>query len=261
VKSRPVFIGIVAGLIAVALLMLYLRRVEQEASGGRKVQILVALETIPRGKPITEAMLGTRDLPIAYVDDRVVRVTEKEKIVGLKATSTIPIQQSLVWNDVMAAKDDQRALSALVQPGNRATPIRVQITDVLTLVHPGDFIDILCVCGDARESTVLLQRVLVLATGTDTSSAVNGREGGSQRATVLTISASLQESQLLAVAMEKGKLSAIVRNPNDQRITEAPADISPAALTDASRRLAIQSPRRRATTPTGPTELKEERRR
>lgn len=259
-KSRPVFIGIVAGLVAVALLLLYLRRVEQEASGGHKVQVLVANETIPRGKPITEAMLGTRDLPVAYVDDRVVRVTEKDKILGLRATTAIPIQQSLVWNDVIAVKDDQRALSALVQPGNRATPIRVQITDVLTLVHPGDFIDVLCVCGEAREATVLLQRVLVLATGTDTSSGTSGERAVSQRATVLTVSASLQESQLLAVAMEKGKLSAIVRNPNDQRITEAPADISPAALTDASRRAAIQSPRRK-TTATGPIELKEERRR
>jgi pilus assembly protein CpaB len=256
VKARPVFIGIVAGLIAVALLLLYLHRVEQEASGGRKVQVLVALETIPRGKPITDAMLGTRDLPLAYVDDRVLRVTDKDKVIGLRATSAIPIQQSLVWNDVIAGKDDQRALSALVQPGNRATPIRVQISDVLTLVHPGDFIDILCVCGEAKESTVLLQRVLVLATGTETSFA-SGKEGV-QHATVLTVSASLQESQLLAVAMERGKLNAIVRNPNDQRITEAPADVSPAALTDASRRQAIQSPRRK--TPTGPTELKESRR-
>ena len=257
-KARPVFIGIVAGLVAVALLLVYLRRVEQAASGGRRVQVLVALEVIPRGTPITEAMLGTRDLPVAYVDDRVVRSSEKEKLLGLRATSTIPIQQNLVWNDVMAVKDDQRALSALVQPGNRATPIRVQITDVLTLVHPGDFIDILCVCGDAREATVLLQRVLVLATGMETSSVTHGINGkeSNQRATVLTVSASLQESQLLAVAMEKGKLNAIVRNPSDQRITEAPADVTAAALTDASRRLAIQSPRRK-TTPTGPIELKE----
>ena len=257
-KARAVFIGIVAGLVAVALLLLYLRRVEQEASGGRKVQVLVATEIIPRGKPITEAMLGTRDLPVAYVDERVLRASDKEKILGLKATSTIPIQQSLVWNDVMAVKDDQRALSALVQPGNRATPIRVQISDVLSLVHPGDFIDILCVCGEAKDSTVLLQRVLVLATGMDTSSGATGKEAAS-RATVLTVSASLQESQLLAVAMEKGKLNAIVRNPNDQRITEAPADVSPAALTDASRRAAIQSPRRK-NNPTGPIELKEARR-
>lgn len=257
-KARPVFIGLVAGLVAVALLVLYLRRVEQEASGGRKVQVLVATAIIPRGTPITEAMLGARDLPAAYVDERVLRASDKDKILGLKATSTIPNQQSLVWNDVMAVKDDQRALSALVQPGNRATPIRVQITDVLSLVHPGDFIDILCVCGESKDSTVLLQRVLVLATGTDTSGGASGKEAA-QRATVLTVSASLQESQLLAVAMEKGKLNAIVRNPNDQRITEAPADVSPAALTDASRRQAIQSPRRKST-PTGPIELKEVRR-
>ena len=256
-KAKPVFIGLVAGLVAVALLLLYLRRVEQEAAGGRKVQVLVALELIPRGTPITDKMLGARDLPVAYVDDRVVRVTEKEKLIGLRATSTIPIQQSLVWNDVMAVKDDQRALSALVQPGNRATPIRVQITDVLTLVHPGDFIDILCVCGDAKEATVLLQRVLVLATGMETSFAVN--KEGAQRATVLTVSTSLQESQLLSVAMEKGKLNAIVRNPTDQRITEAPADVTAAVLTDASRRQAVQSPRRKSTT-NGPTELKEARR-
>lgn len=253
-KSRPLFLALVTGLLAVGLLVVYLRRVEEEASGGRRVQVIVAMQVIPRGTPITEAMLGTRDLPTAYVDDRVVRAVEKDKLVGLRATSTIPIQQSLVWNDVMAVKDDQRALSALVQPGNRATPIRVQITDVLTLVHPGDFIDILCVCGEARESTVLLQRVLVLATGMETTSGGKDNPG---RATVLTVSASLQESQLLSVAMEKGKLSAIVRNPNDQRITEAPTDVTAAALTDATRRQALQSPRRKSNSPAGPTELRD----
>lgn len=256
-KARPLLLGIVAGLLAVGMLLLYLRRVEQEASGGRKVQVLVANQEIPRGKIIDDGMLGTRDIPAAYVDERVLRATDKEKIVGLKATSAIPIQQNLVWNDVMAVKDDRRALSTLVQPGNRATPIRVQITDVLSLVHPGDFIDILCVCGEAKESTVLLQRVLVLATGTETSGASTAKEA-TQRATVLTVSASLQESQLLAVAMEKGKLSAIVRNPADQRITESPADISVSTLSDSARRQAIQTPRRK--TQSGPIELKEVRR-
>lgn len=256
-KARPVFLGIASGVLAVALLLLYLHRVEQEAAGGRKVPVLIALAVIPRGQAITESMLGARDLPMAYVDERVLRAADKDKILGLKATNTIPIQQSIVWNDVMAVKDDQRPLSALVQPGNRATPIRVQITDVLSLIHAGDFIDILCVCGEAKDSSVLLQRILVLATGMDTTGAAAGKDAA-QRATVLTVSASLQESQLLAVAMEKGKLNAIVRNPGDQRITEAPVDVSAAALTDASRRQAIQSPRRKVSS--GPTELKEVRR-
>ena len=256
-KARPVFIGIVLGLVGVVLVLLYMRRVETQASGGRKIQVLVALESIPRGKVITDSMLGTRDIPVAYLDDRVIRAADKEKILNLRATTTIPVQQSLAWTDVMAVKDEQRALSQLVQPGNRAMPIKVQIADALTLVHPGDFADIVCVCGDSRDATVLLQRVLVLATGTETSFA-DAKEAQSLRATVLTVSVSLQESQLLAVAMEKGKLSVIVRNPNDQRIAEAPADVSPSALTDASRRQALQGPRRRATT-SGPVELKEVR--
>ena len=254
-KIRPLFVGLVIGLVGVALLLLYLRRVEAEASGGRKVQVLVALESIPRGKPITESMLGTKDIPIAYVDDRVIRAVDKDKILNLRATSVVPVQQSLAWTDVMAAKDDQRALSALVQPGNRATPIKVQISDALTLVHPGDFVDIVCVCGEAKDATVLLQRVLVLATGTDTALASDAKEAAARRVTVLTVSASLQESQLLAVAMEKGKLTAVVRNPSDQRIAESPADVSPQALTDASRRQALQGQRRQA--PSGPTALKE----
>ena len=75
-KVRPLFVGLVTGLLGVALLLLYLRRIEIEASGGRKVQILVALETIPRGKAISETMLGTRVIPIAYLDDRVVRLKD-----------------------------------------------------------------------------------------------------------------------------------------------------------------------------------------
>lgn len=255
-KLRPLFVGLVVGLVGVALLILYLRRVETEATGGRKVQILVALESIPRGKPITEGMLGTRDVPIAYLDDRVIRAADKDKIVNLRATTTVPVQQSLAWTDVMAAKDDQRALSALVQPGNRATPIKVQISDVLTLVNPGDFVDIVCVCGESKDATVLLQRVLVLATGTETAAPSESKEAAMRRVTVLTVSASLQESQLLAVAMEKGKLTVIVRNPADQRVVESPADVSPQALTDASRRRTVESPRRRTTT-TGPTKLEE----
>lgn len=254
-KRKPLFVGLVIGLVGAIVLILYLRRLEVEASGGRKVQVLVALETIPRGKPITDSMLGTRDIPSAYLDDRLIRASDKDKILTLKATTTIPVQQGIAWTDVMAQKDDQRALSTLVQPGNRATTIRVQITDTLALVRPGDFVDILCVCGPSKDATVLLQRVIVLAAGTETQLPSDSKEPSSRRVTVLTVSTTLQESQLLAVAMEKGKLSAIVRNPSDQRVAESPSDVSASALTDTGRRQNIQNPSRKTTT--GPTELKE----
>lgn len=252
-KARAAFIGLISAILGVGLVLLYLRRVEDDSSGGRKVQVLVALETIQRGKPITEASLGTRDIPLAYLDDRTIRAVDKDKIVNLPATNTISVQQTLAWADVTAPKDDQRALSTLVQPGNRAAPLRVRMTDTLPLVHPGDFVDIVCVCGETKESTVLLQRVLVLAAGTSTSFSSDSKEAN--RVTTITVSVSLQESQLLALAMEKGSLTVVVRNAQDQHITESPTDVTVAALGDATRRSTIQSSRRR--NPTPPTPLKE----
>lgn len=250
---RPAFAGILSGVLGLALLLVYLRRVEREATGGRKVQVLTAVSTIARGKPITEAMLGTRDVPMAYVDARVIRAADKDKIVNLRAAHNVPVQESLVWTDVVLPSDDDRALGDLVQPGNRAMPIRVHIHDVLPLIRPGDFVDVLCVCGEAKEASVLLQRVLVLATGT-VLSLEPGRKESDLRTTVLTVSVSLQESQLLAIAMEKGTLAVIVRNPNDARVAEAPADVGATALGDSTRRQLLQSPRRRSQSP---AELKE----
>lgn len=253
-NARAGLIGFITALIGVALILLYVRRVEQEASGGRKVQILVAVETIPRGELISENKLGTKDVPVAYVDDRVIRVSDKDKILNLRATSAVPVQQSLSWSDVVAANDDQRALSSLVQPGDRAVPLRAQITDSLPLVRPGDFVDILCVCGASKEATVLLQRVLVLAAGMNTSFASSAKDDFFNRVSIITVSVSLPDSQLLALAMEKGALTVAVRNAQDQRVFDSPAAVTMSALSDASQRPSTPNSRRR---PSAPTQLKE----
>jgi pilus assembly protein CpaB len=133
-------------------------------------------------------------------------------------------------------------------------PIRVVFDDVLPLIHPGDFVDVICVYGDTKETSVLLQRVLVLAAGTETGTD-RSPDKRMQRATILTLSVSLQEGQLLALAMEKGKLTVVVRNPDDQKIAETPPDLTPATLSDTQKRQAVQSVRRRGN---GPVKLEVE---
>jgi pilus assembly protein CpaB len=167
-KTRPVLIGIVFALVGVGLLILYLRRYEQEVSGGRKIELLVAVAPIERGTAVTDQMLGTRQVPQAYVDDRAIRASDRGKVLNLKAAATVPVLQTLAWSDFIATTDERRDLSALVQPGNRAMPIRVQFDDVLAMIHPGDFVDVIGISGDARESWVLLQRGAGTGDGTDT---------------------------------------------------------------------------------------------
>ncbi len=250
-KGRPIFIGLLAASLGVALLALYMRKFEIDATGGAKVELLVAVSPIVRGKPVTEAMLGTKQVPQAYVDQRAIRASERDRVLNLRPVSNIPVLQTLVWTDFVATSDEQRDLSSLVQPGSRATPIRVELDDVLQLIRPGDFVDIIGVFGDGSASSVLLQRVLVLATGLDTTT--NSTVGQTRtRIEALTVSVSLEESQLLALAQTAGKLSVIVRNPDDQRVAESPPDVSRAALVDASVRQKIPSARR------GPVRLEAE---
>jgi len=253
-KARAIFVGLLVAGLGVALLALYMRKFEIDASGGAKVELLVAVSPIVRGKEVTAAMLGTRQVPQAYVDERSIRASERDKVLNLRSVSNIPVLQTLVWTDFVAATDEQRDLSSLVQPGNRATPIRVQLDEVLQLIRPGDFVDILGVFGDATDATVLLQRVLVLATGLDTTVSTVSAQNH-DRVEALTVSVSLEEAQLLALAQAAGRLSIIVRNPDDQRITASPPDVTRAALQDATVRQSLQSARRR-----GPIKLEAENR-
>jgi pilus assembly protein CpaB len=238
-KIRPVFLGLLAGIAGVVLLVLYMKRFEADASGGRKIELLVAVAPITRAKPITDDMLGTREMPQAYVDDRAVRASDREKIVGLRATQNVPVEQTITWSDVVATTDDQRDLSSLVQPGRRAMPIRVVFEDVLPLIHPGDFVDVIAVYGDLKESSVLLQKVLVLAAGSETGTDRSTADKRMQRATILTVSVSLQQAQLLALAMDKGRLTVVVRNPDDQQTAETPPDMSASMLGDQSKRQGV----------------------
>jgi pilus assembly protein CpaB len=239
-KVRPVFIGLVLAVLGIVLQVLYMRRFEEEASGGPKVELLVAAQPIERGKSITPEMLGVRAVPQAYVDDRAIRAADREKVLNLRAASKVPVLQTLAWTDLIATTDDQRDLSGLVQPGNRAMPIRVQFEEAVQLVRPGDFVDILGVDPDGRKTSVLMQRVLVLAAGLDTTIERSTDKKPTVRAGLLTVSVTLQEAQLLALAQSAGRLTVVVRSVTDPRVMDSPPDITRADLFDANAREAVQ---------------------
>ena len=237
-KLRPAIIGVGLAALGIALQLLYVRRFEEQATGGAKVELLVAVRPIERGQVVSTEMLGVRAVPQAYVDDRAIRGVDREKILNLKTVSKVPVLQTLVWTDFVASTDEQRDLSTLVQPGNRAMSIRVQFEEAIQLVRPGDFVDILSVNPDGRETSVLLQRVSVLAAGLETAvDRANTKKGGAAMG-LLTVSVSLQEAQLLAVAQAAGELTVVVRNVADPRVLESPPNVSRRDLYDTTLRQA-----------------------
>jgi pilus assembly protein CpaB len=259
-NRRALVIALIAALLGATLLLLYLRRFEQEASGGDRIKLLMAIKPIERGTVITNEMLASREVPLAYVEDRAIKASEKAKVVGLRVGNVVQPQQTLMWTDLAIATDERRDLSSLVQPGNRAVAIRAHSDDKsFALLRPGDYVDVIAilptggVASDQRAASVLLQRILVLAVGLETAAEQAGDQKESSRAhkeMLLTLSLNLQEAQYLALAVEKGKLGVALRNPDDQRIVEGIPDMLSTALTDTKTRAEVQSIRK------GPVRLK-----
>ncbi|MDF2697677.1 MAG: Flp pilus assembly protein RcpC/CpaB [Labilithrix sp.] len=251
-NRRALFIAVLVGILGAFLLILYQRRFELEASGGEKVKLLIAVKKIERGKPITDDVIAIREIPLAYVDDRAIRETEKNKILGLKVGNTVKEQQLLLWSD-LTATDERKDLSALVLPGYRAVSIKAARDDTsIALIKPGDYVDVIGVLGansavnEAKNAVVLLQRVLVLATGTDTSpdQAKDTKEANPYASeNLLTLSLTLTEAQVLALAAERGRLAVAVRHPDDQARTSGIVDLNFNQIVDEKERAKIRNVR------------------
>ncbi|HET9953491.1 MAG TPA: Flp pilus assembly protein CpaB [Polyangiaceae bacterium] len=224
-----------------ALLLVYLNRIERETSGGERVRVLALVKSVERGQMITDDMLATRAVPMAYVEDRSVKAPERPKVLGLQAAHALSPQQLLLWTD-LAITTEERELSSLVQPGKRGVTVQAAGANEgpgNALIRPGDYVDVIVTSVDAKDlkdqsASVLLQRVLVLAVGQETgqiagSADLRGRESAIAER-LLTLSLNLSEAQLLALALEKGRLSVAVRNVGDPAIQGDVPDVNATAL-------------------------------
>lgn len=257
-NRRAVFIALVVGILGLFLLLLYQRRFETEASGGEKVKLVIAVKQIDRGKVIVEDMITTREVPLAYVEDRAIKEKEKNKILGLRVGNTVKAQQTLMWTDIVTASEERRELSSLVLPGMRAVSIRAAKEDSsVALIRPGDYVDVIGVLGggamnEAKSSVLLLQRVLVLATGADTSpdQDQDSKDRNVDKENLITLSLTITEAQILALAAERGRIAVAVRHPDDQQRTPGIVDINFESILDPNKRSALTGVRR-----TGPVNL------
>ena len=265
--NRSAALGaLLVSLLGASLLLLYLRRFETERSGGEPVRVLVLTKSLARGKPVTDEILAVREIPIAYVDDRTVKAAEREKVLGLRTMAPLRAQNVLMWNDLAVSAEEHRDLSSLVTPGFRAVYIRAMRDDQgAPLINPGDYVDVIATLprGDGRTdrdrdtSVVLLQKVLVLASGGKLSvdealPAPTDRRAAPPREDGLTLSLSLPQAQLIALAAQRGQFSVALRNPDDQRTMDGIPDMHDNALLAAP-----PSPGIVASRGTGPVKLRD----
>ena len=249
-NRKALLAALVAGLIGLGMLVVYLQRYKEEASGGAPVRVVIARQDIALGARITKGMIGLRDLPETYVEDRHIRATDAQRILGVRVSMGVKAGESIMWTDLATTSEERRDLSGLVQTGKRAITIRADSTSSFGgLLRPGDRVDVLLTTGATQSSPEsrtlpLLQNLLVLACGQDMGGAraavtpEGGRRTGDMNQ--VTVAVTIQQAQLLTYAQERGSLSLALRNPDDIAVLEGLPDTTSADIMESERRATTQ---------------------
>jgi pilus assembly protein CpaB len=243
-QRRALLVALVATCLGASLFLLAAHRFEVERSGGPTVRLLVAKRSLERGHSMTSDDVAVRDVPRAYAEGRAIRAADLSKIVHLRLGAPIETQETLFWTDLEIASPARRDLSSLVMPGHRAVYVRAMREDQgSALIRPGDYVDVIATFSEetpssaAKTAMVLLQKALVLANGTYTSSAAmtadkDAKAPPPSREQGLTLSLSLREAQLIALAADKGQFSVALRSPDDPRTVELAPDLTASSMLD-----------------------------
>jgi pilus assembly protein CpaB len=249
VKRKALLIAAAAALIGFVLLRLYLQRLQSEIAGGAAVPVLMAATDIPINKPITADMLAVRALPQAYVDQRHIRQSESEKVLGTRLSTAVKANESLLWTD-LALMQKRRDLSGLVQEGMRALTVGGDNSTFDGLLRAGDRVDVLFTArtagslgSEASGSTItLLQNLLVLAVYGDTGE-TREKSGGGGSGRSVTLSVTAEQAQLITHSEGMGRTKLVLRGPEDIVLVQGLPPTVAADVVDGVRRERFQTRR------------------
>jgi pilus assembly protein CpaB len=234
-RQIVLIISLVAGLIAALLTRTYLTIKEGEIRAEKErlikkygtIEVITFKRDVPSGTVLSKADIEPRLAPALGLRGQA--VTDEADVLGRKIIVGHKAREVVFWSDVEGGDPRAKGLSADIKRQMRAMSINVNgAASVSGMVKPNDHVDVIGTFnfpddegkikrGDPVTCTIL-QNVLVLATGKDTSKTQSrelGMVGGSNYSTV-TLEVSPREAEMLAFAEQiKGRLILTLRNRND----------------------------------------------
>jgi pilus assembly protein CpaB len=196
------------------------RQVEEvEARGkGRMVRVLVPKEDLPKGAPLTEKTVASREVPADWSHSNAITPQQFDRVENQKLAYPAARGEMILWSML----EGQRApsFSARLPAGRRAITVPVdEVNSISGMLQPGDRIDLMVSARKDNRAYMfpLLQNVVVLATGSQAVPAgdTSGKDGSRRTYTTITLDASPQDAQRVLAAREIGKLAALLRSPGD----------------------------------------------
>ena len=191
------------------------------------VSIVVPNKPLLRGHLLTSGDLSVREIPVKYADSNSVNGQNYEIAIGQRIDFDIDEGRPLLWAHLEGGLTP--TFSGKVEEGLRAMTVRVdEINSISGFLQPQDKVDLLLTYGSGEEQIIfpLIQKLNVIATGVQTlvDKASNGR---TRNFSTMTVHVTPDQAQKITLAQQVGKLTAMLRNPDDESpLSDVPMNLA-----------------------------------
>lgn len=180
------------------------------------VEIIVPNRAMSRGEIIIADDIGIREIPEKYADTHTVNAANYEIALGQRLDFDIDQGKPLLWAHLEGGVTP--TFSGKIADGLRAMTVRVdEINSISGFLQPKDKVDLLLSygSGDKHQIFPLIQRLDIIATGVQTL--VDKASDGIPRSfSTITVHVTPTDGQKITLAQQVGKLTALLRNPEDE---------------------------------------------
>jgi pilus assembly protein CpaB len=212
------------------------------------VEVVVAKRELVPGETVGPDTMAVRSVPRDLAPGGAVSPARFDTVLGTRLLVSMQPGEPLLASGV--ASPESGGISSRVRPGVRAMTIAVdEVNSLSGMLQPGDRIDLMLSVRppsadgvpQSEVTRTVMQGVIVMATGRQSRPGPDADPLSGRPYTSITVEVEPEQAQRLVVAQRSGKLTAVLRNPQDRsQVAERKLDLnallgSPAPLAAAPR--------------------------
>ena len=230
-QRHRVLVAFGAAWLTALLLSWFVYKRTMAPQSRQTVPVVVAALDLPAGKRIAASdvklvILDRKDLPKGAFF-KTADVVDRAVLAPL-------VSNELLLTAKLAAKGGGEGMTALIEPGMRAASVQVnEISGVSGFIQPGTHVDVLFTRqfsnGDAATTTVL-HNIKVIAYGKQLEPQTKVDVKDTTKTTVATLLVTGEQAEKLALAIQRGRIQLVLRNPLDTEISDGRDPVGSADL-------------------------------
>lgn len=218
-------VAVVLALICALLLKVVIDRKISSSLQVETVSYVVANGDLTSGSiidPFDSQQFAVRsDIPADLAQSNAITPNDADAISGALLIANMKRGDILTWQ--MVDTDERRQLASKLLPGRRALTIPVDDqSSISSMLKPNDRIDLLLSYDKSGVvvAAPLLQNVRVIATGDNVSANYMASGQSLDRYANITLDLSIDDVSRVTTALDLGRISAVLRNPDDLSYTD-----------------------------------------